>query len=190
MYMGIGLALCGALTIGIVETTIKKLCMKNVHYLVSIIYGSYFGMPMSLAISVCLHLSGVKTAAAAQATTSAMLAWSTWWLEVAWSIVSGLFGLSAQVALNLALSYEDASNIAILKTTDLIFTFLFQFYLIGISKDLLGSLGAALIMLGTFLILIYKFADKRLNSSTKQRKKSAEAKVEAAAALADKCNKV
>jgi drug/metabolite transporter (DMT)-like permease len=162
MYIGIILALLGAFTIGIVETTIKKLCIEKVHYSISIIYGGYFGIPISLLISVFFYSTGLHAHS-----SSALLLNSPIIIlkQIGYSFLSGFFGVMAQLFLNFALAYEDASKIAIFKTTDLIFTFLFQFYLVGIKKDLYSSLGAFLILFGTFLILVYKFLDKKLSSN-------------------------
>ena len=161
-YIGIILALLGAFTIGIVETTIKKLCIEKVHYSISIIYGGYFGIPISLLISIFFYSTGLH----AHSSSSLLINNPIIILkQIGYSFLSGFFGVMAQLFLNFALAYEDASKIAIFKTTDLIFTFLFQFYLVGIKKDLYSSLGAFLILFGTFLILVYKFLDNKLSNN-------------------------
>jgi drug/metabolite transporter (DMT)-like permease len=162
MYIGILLALLGALTIGIVETTIKKLCIEKVHYSISIIYGGYFGIPISLLISVFFYSTGLHAHSSSTLLINDPIEIL---IQIGYSFLSGFFGVMAQLFLNFALAYEDASKIAIFKTTDLIFTFLFQFYLVGIKKDLYSSLGAFLILFGTFLILVYKFLDKKLSNN-------------------------
>jgi drug/metabolite transporter (DMT)-like permease len=160
MYIGILLALLGALTIGIVETTIKKLCIEKVHYSISIIYGGYFGIPISLLISIFFYSTGLHAHSSSLLENGPI----DILIQIGYSFLSGFFGVMAQLFLNFALAYEDASKIAIFKTTDLIFTFLFQFYLIGIKKDINSSLGAFLILFGTFLVLVYKFLDKKLSN--------------------------
>ena len=161
LYLGIFFALCAAFTTGIVHTTIKKLCIKKVHYSVTIIYASFYGVPISLFISLILYATGVSYRSVEN--VNELL------LHILYSVISGLFGLIAQICLNLALKYEEASKIAIIKTTDLIFTFLFQSYLVNIKKDFLNSLGAYLILLGTFLIFAFKFIEKRFNYSEKTK---------------------
>lgn len=167
LWLGLTFALCASLTTGIVHTAIKKLCMKKVHYSITIIYGSYFGVPISFTISLILYLSGVSYRTIKPDTSMNVIL-----IQVFYSVISAIVGIFAQICLNLGLKYEDASKIAIIKTTDLIFTFLFQSYLVNIQKDFVSTLGAYLILFGTFLILAYKFMDKKI--SKKQLKKQQE----------------
>lgn len=157
VILGISLALCAALTTGIVHTTIKKLCMEKVHFAVTIIYASYFGIPMSLIVSLVLYFNGVSYQRVNfEAGLNSIL------LQIAFSVVSGCFGLLGQISLNKALNYEDVSKIAIVKTVDLLFTYFFQLVLLDIRKDFLSTLGAYSILLGTFSILIFKLFEKNL----------------------------
>lgn len=155
LYLGIFLTLCGALTTGIVQITVKHLCNKKVHFSIIIIYSSYFGMPLSLLISLALYFSGVSYKNLNNFDTQSIM------LQVFYSFFSAVVGLSAQICLSLALKYEEASKIAIIKTTDLIFTFIFQSYLVNIEKDYLSSIGAYLILLGAFLVFVFKFIEKK-----------------------------
>jgi drug/metabolite transporter (DMT)-like permease len=158
LWLGLTFALCASLTTGIVHTAIKKLCMKKVHYSITIIYGSYFGVPISFAISLILYLSGFSYRTIKPETSLNVIL-----TQVFFSVISAIVGIFAQICLNLGLKYEDASKIAIIKTTDLIFTFLFQSYLVNIQKDFVSTLGAYLILFGTFLILAYKFMEKKIS---------------------------
>ena len=158
LYIGIFLTLCGALTTAIVQITIKHLCNKKVHYSVIIIYSSYLGIPISSAISITLYVTGVsyKNSASLESIM----------VQIFYSFLSAVVGLSAQICLSLSLKYEEASRISIIKTTDLIFTFIFQSYLVNIVKDYLSSVGAYLILLGAFLIFVSKFIENKLNRTS------------------------
>jgi drug/metabolite transporter (DMT)-like permease len=157
LYIGIFLTLCGALTTGIVQIAVKHLCNKKVHYSIIIIFSSYFGMPLSLLISLALYFTGVSYKNLNSFDTQSIL------LQVFYSFFSAVVGLAAQICLSLALKYEEASKIAIIKTTDLIFTFIFQSYLVNIEKDYLSSIGAYLILGGAFLVFVFKFIEKKFN---------------------------
>ena len=157
LYIGIFLTLCGALTTGIVQITVKHLCNKKVHYSIIIIYSSYFGMPLSLLISLALYFTGFSYKNLNSFDTQSIL------FQVFYSFSSAVVGLAAQICLSLALKYEEASKIAIIKTTDLIFTFIFQSYLVNIEKDYLSSIGAYLILGGAFLVFVFKFIEKKFN---------------------------
>ena len=158
LYMGILFTLCGALTTGIVQTTIKHLCNKKVHYSIIIIHSSYFGIPISILISLILYLTGVS-----YKNGGIKLGIQCIITQVSWSILSSIVGLLAQICLSLSLKYEEASKRAIIKTTDLIFTFIFQSYLVNIEKDYLSSIGAYLILSGAFLVFVFKFIEKKFN---------------------------
>lgn len=163
-YTGIFLSICGAFTTSIVQTTIRKLCLGKVHYSVTIIYGSYFGIPLSLAISIILFTIGISYKKIDELNGLSIA------IQLVYSIFSAFLGLSAQISLNTALKYEDASKIAVIKTVDLIFTFAFQYILMGISKDFISVIGAFLILFGTFIILIFKYFKKKDSTKPKNER--------------------
>jgi len=127
-------------------------------------------MPLSLLISLALYFSGVSYKNLNSFDTQSIM------LQVFYSFFSAVVGLAAQICLSLALKYEEASKIAIIKTTDLIFTFIFQSYLVNIEKDYLSSIGAYLILLGAFLVFVFKFIEKRINQEKKEIKSTNENK--------------
>jgi hypothetical protein len=65
-----------------------------------------------------------------------------------------------QIIFNLSLQYEDASKISIIKTTELFFIFLMQYFFLNIKTDYLNMIGAFLILTSTLIIILYKIFDQ------------------------------
>ena len=77
--------------------------------------------------------------------------------------------MNSQILMNLAVQVEDASRVSILKSTDLLFIFLLQYFILGIHSNLSNTLGAILIFLGALLVMIYKIIDKKHTKALKRR---------------------
>jgi len=92
-------------------------------------------------------------------------------LQVVYSILAGFCGTISQVTLNLALNYEDAGKISIIRSSDVFFTYLFQFIWLGISTNVFSGIGAALIIFGTVMIMAQKILDKKAESENKTEKR-------------------
>lgn len=93
-------------------------------------------------------------------------------LQLAFSLASALCGIISQICLNLALQYEDASKITILKTFDLLFTFILQYLVLRISPNILSIVGASLILLGSFIVIGYKIILDKITEHQKIRFKN------------------
>ena len=135
---------------------LKKLSNENVHYSVVAIYASYFGLPLSLFISLLIFATGVehKNIQMFQTHMSIME-------QAAYSLTSAVCGVMSQIFFNVSMRHEDASKIAIFRSTDFFFTYLFQYLWLGIATNVYSVVGASLIILGTVLILIYKIFDRK-----------------------------
>lgn len=72
-----------------------------------------------------------------------------------------MFSLIGQVLLNIALRYEDATKIAITRTTDVLFSCILQYFLLDILIDAISALGALAIMVGSFSILLFKLLETK-----------------------------
>ena len=60
-----------------------------------------------------------------------------------------------------ALKFEDATKIAMYRTGDLLYTFLFQYFFLGIVADFFSMLGGFLIGVGMFIVIAFKIIDKK-----------------------------
>ena len=158
--LGILIAIFDAFSLGSVQVLIKKLCIKKVHYSISTIYTSYIGLPVCVALSFVLIYTG---------NSKLVYNWSHNWNELKWhlfySISVSILGSFNQIILNLSIQYEDASKVSIIKTCDLFFIFIFQYFLLNIKSDILNIVGAVLILLSTFLILTYRLVDRKHNKN-------------------------
>ena len=107
-FIGVSITLLGAFALGIVQIVMKKLCIQKCHYSVLTLYAVYYGAPISLLISIGFFLSGKSHVNNELSKVS---------LHVFFSIGVGLLGVCAQIALNLSFNYEDATKVAIIRTT-------------------------------------------------------------------------
>jgi drug/metabolite transporter (DMT)-like permease len=167
-YIGVLLALVYSFGSGATQILIKKLCMSKVHFAVATIYASYFGLPSSILISVILFATGVSHKHFVKELHFHLLP-----AQILFSVLSALCGIASQICLNFALNYEDASKVSILKTNDLLFAFVLQFFVLNIKPNLLSSIGALLILTGSFSIIAYKIIENN-SKSRKNKAKQAE----------------
>jgi drug/metabolite transporter (DMT)-like permease len=108
--IGVSICLLGAFALGVVQIVMKKLCIKKCHYTVLTLYAVYYGAPISLAISLIFIFIGKSH----QNTSNEL---NTLYLHIFYSICVGLLGVCGQISINLAFSIEDATKIAIIRTT-------------------------------------------------------------------------
>ena len=101
------------------------------------------------------------------------------WVDFKWhlfySFCVSILGVGNMIIVNFAMSLEEASKLAIIKTTDLFFIFGLQYLFLNIQSDYLNVLGAILILLSSFLIMIYRLLDQ--SNSMKILKKKQELKI-------------
>ena len=159
---GISIGLFSALLSGIVAVLLKKLTNQKVHYSVAIIYATYIGLPVSLLISLIMYLTGSKkiNLELVQDVPSILY-------QIAFGLSSGLFGVFSQIAMNFALKYDDTTKVSMFRSTDLLFSFIFQYVLLNISVNLFSVLGACLIFFATIFLIIFQILEKYLSSKDK-----------------------
>lgn len=155
--IGISLAILAAVLSSITAVALKKLSNNKVHYSVTTMYACYFGLPTSTIMSVVMLATGITKKDPHMLDDIPSFA-----LQLFYSFSSGLCGTLSQVLINVSLKYEDASRVSIYRSTDLFFTYIFQYFWLNISTNFYSGIGAFLIIFGTILILVYKIFDKRL----------------------------
>ena len=148
--------MCSVVITAVLGVLLKRLANDNIHYSVVTIYASYFGLPVSLLISGLMIVTGLEqkdptVLADKEAVTS----------QIAYSILASLIGVLQQVFLNISLKHEEASKIAIIRSTDFFFTFLFQYLWLNIETNIYNGLGCVFIITGSILILVYKILEKK-----------------------------
>ena len=84
------------------------------------------------------------------------------------------------------MKFEDASKIAMYRTTDILFTFVFQHIFLRIDSNLLSILGAVCIAIGMLIVIGFKLLDKNENTKLKKLKLSAEHELKVAVEVGDK----
>ena len=137
MYIfGVGSALIAAFFASGSAILLKKLTVSNVHFSVVILFSSYVGFPVSLAISLVLLLTKNEIKDRNKLENISYLG-----IQILFAFLSALTGCIHQIALNISYRYEDASKISIYRTLDLIFSFIMQFFLLNINPGFFSLIG-------------------------------------------------
>ncbi len=151
--IGVSTVIISAILTSISHITIKKLCIYNIHFSVNSMYPVIFGLPFSAILSVWLFILESKCQ------------FKILPLHVLFSCCSGLISTVGLIFLNKALMVEDTTRISVIRTSGVLFSFIFQYAFLGVETDLLGIIGALCIIIGTLTVVFIKLYDNsRLNN--------------------------
>lgn len=148
VYLGTTLALLSSIFIGSTQVLVKKLTNSKVHYSIVSIYPCFFGIPASLCISY-MNKKSIKSQN-----------FDDLKYDLVYSLLAGVSGSLSLVFLSKALEKEDASKVAIVKNTDVLFSFVLQFIFLNIKIDLLNLIGSIMIIMSTIGISVINLMDK------------------------------
>ncbi|CAF0974644.1 unnamed protein product [Brachionus calyciflorus] len=162
--LGISMTFLGSFFTSVAFLILKKLSNSKVHWAYSTICVTWFGFPLSILISIILIKLGIYHRDIDNEISELPM-------DIFYSFLASCLSLVTQIFLNKSFKYEDATKIAIIKTTDVFFSFLLQFLLLGINVDRLGIIGAMAILVGTFFVLVYKL----MNSKYEEYKRNKQA---------------
>jgi drug/metabolite transporter (DMT)-like permease len=165
--IGVGSVVMSAIFFGILQILIKKLCNMNVHWSVNTIYMAYYGLPVALFLSFLLYYLGYAHQSIKNYKTSVVLE------NVLYSALSAVLCLVAQICLNLALVYEEATRVSIMKTFDVLIAFVLQYFILSIKLDIYSVIGSLSILCGTFLIVLIKIIENKFNVKHQKKKQNA-----------------
>lgn len=165
--LGIGLVVIAAFLFGSIQIMIKKLCNSNVHWSISTIYAAYYGLPITIGIEIALYSLKLSN-------ENILNDLNLLLVNILYSTVSAVFGIAGQVFLNVALQYEDATKVAIAKTSDVIFAFILQLIILNIKIDFLSVIGSLAIVFGTFVVLGFKMIETKYAKLTHRKKSTFE----------------
>lgn len=155
--IGVAFALIGAFGSAAIHIIIKKLCKNKVYFAISTIYGTYLGLPASFILSLVLVLTG-----SSHQNFSCELEFLA--LDIVFGCLGGIFAVLGHVLLNISLQHEDATKVSIVRTVDVVFSFIFQFIILNIKADWISIIGALLILMSTFVILFYKIIKQKIKT--------------------------
>lgn len=147
--IGVILILISSTFLGSTQVILRKLGTFKVHFANTNIYPAFIGLPSSTIISLIILLTENKKIHAYNGEENLFL-------HILYSVTGGLFGIMAICCLSKSLEYEEASRVSIIRLTDVIFAFLFQYLFLKISSDYLDVVGILLIISGTLLITVHK----------------------------------
>jgi len=147
--IGTILSLLSAFFSSVSHIAIKKLCQVKTHFAIISIYPVFFGLPISMLMSFfLLGYSGFQI--------------DIELIHLFYSILSGFIATVGLIFLNKALKHEETVKISVIRTSGVLFSFFFQYLILGYGTDFLGLLGAGLIVFGTLSILFTKLCQKNL----------------------------
>jgi drug/metabolite transporter (DMT)-like permease len=157
--LGVLLVFFSAFFYGSLHIIIKKLCNYKIKWFVVTIYDCYFGLPSALVVSYLIYqfklfnYDGVDIFAI---DTNSML------MQLLYSCLSAFFILAGQVSVNLSLIYENPTKVSIIKAFDTVVAFCLQIIILKIKVDKWSLLGSISILIGVFIVFLFKLLDKVL----------------------------
>ena len=83
-------------------------------------------------------------------------------IDLIYSGLAASIGIFALILFCWCHKYEDVSKISIIKSVDIVFSFLFQYLFLNIKSDFFGIFGAFCILLGIFFIFISKLLKEKI----------------------------
>ena len=153
--IGVSLTIANAVCLSVMQVSTRSLSNSNIHYSLITLYPAFFGLPIAILGSLSLFLINYDLSRLSSLTI----------YDGGYSISAGSIGILGVVFLNLALKYEDAAKIALLRISGVLFSMIFQYFILNVGIDFLGILGAIFIVLGTlFIILVKMFSQDILES--------------------------
>ena len=154
IFQGIVLVMIESLCRSSSQVVLRKLCVKKVHFSIPTIFTTFIGFPVALTISATLILTGYSKLVENIEHVPRQLFWHLFYV-----CIVGVIGSFNQIVFNLALKYEDAFKISLVKTADLFIVLIMQYFLLDININYLNLIGISLIVSSTLFILAYKHFD-------------------------------
>ena len=164
--LGVTFAILSSCAAGISRVVLKKLCNNKVHFSIATIYAAYYGLPLGLILSLALTLSGITHKEFVEKELKYLP------IHLLYTVIASFIGIFAQVLLNLALKYEDATKLGIVKTIDVFFAFILQYFLLNIKVNMFSIFGALSILLGAVLLLLFKIVEAKVKHLIKRNNKT------------------
>jgi len=155
--VGICMAIFGALSSAFGHIFLKRLTNRRIDTSVILLYVAYFGIPISFLISLGLYLMGYEKIPK-WSNTIAYSRTHLYW-QIFYLVLSAVLGLIQTVLFNLSSYYEETSKMALIRSTDLLWTFLFQWLILNIVPSSMHTTGALLIFAGAMLIMVFKIIE-------------------------------
>ena len=119
-------------------------------------YVSYLGLPISFLISLITYLTdGQKHDMTLVQDLASIL------YQIGFLIMAGTSSVLSQLLMYVSLKYVDPSKFSILRATDLLYAFLFQYLFLNIFPNLFNFIGAILILFATILIILFQMLEKK-----------------------------
>lgn len=159
---------------------IKEMSKKKVHFTTINLYAAYFGLPM------CIVLSAVAFELDYKPKDLTVVYENGFAMEMIITFLSALFGVLSQVFWIMSLKFEDATKIAMYRTTDLLLAFVFQRLFLHIESNVFSILGAIFIAIGMLTVIGFKLIDKNEKSKLKRQRRLNEREMEAIGESGDK----
>jgi drug/metabolite transporter (DMT)-like permease len=156
-YIGFILGILYAIFITIVHMYIKKLNNEGVDFSTTLIYSSYYGIPISAVLVLIFDLGFNKTN---NFRVNLILSTSDLYWQIFYLVLGSLLLIFNSFFAILAFKYEDASKVSIVFCLEILFVYLFEYQLLNIVAPWMVILGGLLITFGSVLIFVYRIFDR------------------------------
>lgn len=153
--VGISLAILSAISAGSTFVFIKKLTQQSIHFVVIIFYYTIVGLGLSLFVSILLY-AFVPSSSLAVTTSFTRLPKSLVLNDISLAFLAGAISFVGHVSFTLAIARENANNIAILRTTDILLAFALDYFVSDLVPNPLTLAGGALVLLSVLVIFMHK----------------------------------
>jgi drug/metabolite transporter (DMT)-like permease len=141
-----------------VNIILKLLSNNNIHWSISTIYSVYFGLPLAITCRlICIPFLDKNDYL--KNGTDVFL------INVLYAVAGSVFDTFGLIFLNIALKYEDPTKITIVRTSNVFFVFLFQYFMLHIKFEMFSIIGAISIGVGSLLVLIMNIIEKKASQS-------------------------
>ena len=162
--LGVSVALLAATASSFVAILVKKLNEKGVHYSITTIWVSYFGLPSSVLLTLAIYASGNGNGGEGGVKDAWLFGTRDQCaLQAVYALVAAVCGVLTQIFMCLAMRYEDAAKVSLMRASELFFVFLLQFVFLDIVSNVYATLGAVCICASIVALVLVKMCEKKLN---------------------------
>lgn len=164
-----------------VPILLKQIANMKIHYSIPSIYVNYFGIPLTLLVSVLLtffakssrNFDSIKLDDAT-CPCGYKINVNELSVQLFIAIGSAIVGVVSQIFWNLAIEADDVTKISILSQSDLLFIFLQQYFILQIKSNIPNIVGAFCIFMGTFIILVFQMFEKNYRAKIDNKNRGEE----------------
>jgi drug/metabolite transporter (DMT)-like permease len=138
-----------------VNIVLKLLNNIDIDWSVSVIYSVYVGLPLA----VIYRLASIPFIDINEYLKNGI---DLLLIDLICFVAASVFDAIGLILLNIALKYEDPTKITIVRTSNIFFVFLFQYFILNIKFEIFSIIGAIFIGIASLTVLIMNVLEKKV----------------------------